>query len=540
MSPVSRGRKNKKSRGRRSEPTLASVHAEMLRSFEPLATEGDPLDVEAFTSEVVGQWWQVLGADDDPDELIGIPAVEFAGQKGTPAAQALLRAFAAVGPSIELRGEAAARAEALAARGVAEPPWAASIGRVEVGDCWELRDVYGDQASLHCEFRYGADRHVLSVLLDSDPVEWVQDTWVSDHPDELLADVRKQAAEDSDLTALERIDPAVARRRIEDGLAETDSMWQPEVPETFREFRALALARCRALPGPAPVAAFVEMPEQAREELVEEFLASAEAKDLPDAEVARSCAILIVDFGVDYDEGRPLRVSPAKVEQFVHEWLPEEDLEDEVIDGMPAVLVAWTRWAAVRSQLPAGAVEHVVEIAEECAGHLAEAYEEDDDLERYLSDVETEDPAELEAILQRRIFAVPEVSTRIGDDDYPELDPANPDERELLIAGEHPEWHDALADPSFDGELDGVNPRLHLAMHQIVANQLWDNDPPEAWLAAQRLLGERVERHEILHRLANVAIEHLHASLVAGRPADLAAYRKALNGLGRSNVRRIR
>jgi|SRR5450755_1181153 hypothetical protein len=29
--------------------------------------------------------------------------------------------------------------------------------------------------------------------------------------------------------------------------------------------------------------------------------------------------------------------------------------------------------------------------------------------------------------------------------------------------------------------------RLHLAMHEIIATHLWDDDPPEAWGAAARL-----------------------------------------------------
>jgi len=50
-----------------------------------------------------------------------------------------------------------------------------------------------------------------------------------------------------------------------------------------------------------------------------------------------------------------------------------------------------------------------------------------------------------------------------------------------------------------------VNPRLHLSMHEIVVNQLWDGIPPETWEAAQRLLAQGHDRHEVLHMLAEVA-----------------------------------
>jgi Domain of unknown function (DUF1841) len=49
-----------------------------------------------------------------------------------------------------------------------------------------------------------------------------------------------------------------------------------------------------------------------------------------------------------------------------------------------------------------------------------------------------------------------------------------------------------------------VNPQLHLAMHEIVANQLVANEPPEMWDTAKRLINAGYERHEILHMLASV------------------------------------
>src|SRR3954462_4255942 len=115
MSPVSRGRKNSKTRARRGGPSLASVHAEMVRAFEGAATEDAPLDVGVLPSAVVGAWWRPAPPDDDdpdhrpdpgPDEALGLSAVQFAVQRGTPAAQAMLRAFAAVGATPELRAAA--------------------------------------------------------------------------------------------------------------------------------------------------------------------------------------------------------------------------------------------------------------------------------------------------------------------------------------------------------------------------------------------------------------------------------------------------
>jgi hypothetical protein len=150
----------------------------------------------------------------------------------------------------------------------------------------------------------------------------------------------------------------------------------------------------------------------------------------------------------------------------------------------------------------------------------------------YLAGVDLDDPADLQAILDRRMFAMPYIGARIGDEDYPQLDPADPDQRGILIEGEHPEWHDLLRDPSFEGEADGVNPRLHLAVHEMIANQLWDDEPPEAWRAAQRLLATGADRHDVMHELGRVAMEHLYAALSTHQPVDPTAYRAALDALG--------
>jgi hypothetical protein len=85
------------------------------------------------------------------------------------------------------------------------------------------------------------------------------------------------------------------------------------------------------------------------------------------------------------------------------------------------------------------------------------------------------------------------------------LDPANEGERIVLIRAEHPELAEAIDRGEEEIEIDGqvMNPRLHLTIHEIVATQLWDNDPPEVWQTARRLLDAGYERHEIPHMLGS-------------------------------------
>jgi hypothetical protein len=79
-----------------------------------------------------------------------------------------------------------------------------------------------------------------------------------------------------------------------------------------------------------------------------------------------------------------------------------------------------------------------------------------------------------------------------------------------------------------------MNPRLHLLMHEVVANQLWDNDPPEVWQTAQRLLAAGYERPEILPMLASVTSNALYETLHDNQPADPQAICQGLAALPES------
>jgi hypothetical protein len=134
---------------------------------------------------------------------------------------------------------------------------------------------------------------------------------------------------------------------------------------------------------------------------------------------------------------------------------------------------------------------------------------------------------------QRRTFVVPQVDGEYDGLDLALLDRSDPDERRFLIEAEHPELHAALRSGQDEIQLAGetMNPRLHIVMHEIVANQLWDGDPPEAWETAKRLLDAGYERHEVLHMLGSVVAGELFEVMSARRPADLDRMRAAFAAL---------
>src|SRR5438093_8065170 len=106
----------------------------------------------------------------------------------------------------------------------------------------------------------------------------------------------------------------------------------------------------------------------------------------------------------------------------------------------------------------------------------------------------------------------------------------------MLIEAEHPEFADALQREDELVILDGeeVNPRLHLALHEIVVEQLWEDDPPEAWLTARRLLAVGYERHEILHMLGSALVPQLWRAGAKGEASSREEYLSALSRLPQS------
>ena len=137
---------------------------------------------------------------------------------------------------------------------------------------------------------------------------------------------------------------------------------------------------------------------------------------------------------------------------------------------------------------------------------------------------------------QRLQWAITKRRGRVLDIDLQYLDPSNEDDRYFFILAEHPELIPAIRDDLDEIEMHGrtMNPRLHLTMHQVVTNQLWDNDPPEVWLTVRRLTGLGYKRHDILHMIASAVSDEVWYSLKENTPADPSDYIKKLDALPES------
>ena len=224
--------------------------------------------------------------------------------------------------------------------------------------------------------------------------------------------------------------------------------------------------------------------------LAAEFLASDEAEDLSDLEAASRCTDRIVDYGCDQDFGRPLRVSPAKLETFLLDWLPRKVmLTRSEQHAMPHVLLAWARWAGSKSGLDATAIGKTLDAVFDSMSAFSKVYRDPSSfglqpglVARLLPD------RDLEA-LPRRAFAFGILDGTFDGTNLGLLDPADHKDRRILMAADH------------DGRSGKSATAEHLAEHLALTDRLWRGDPPELWEAAQRLLDLGLDRHDVVHAL---------------------------------------
>ncbi|MFZ0192022.1 MAG: hypothetical protein WAL72_34315 [Streptosporangiaceae bacterium] len=510
-------------------PPPNALFAEMLRAARELLAVRSPLDAELMVSELLGTWWGQRGSRraTSVEQLVGEGLVDYAAGQRSPAALALLSGIACLGtPRQAAKAERAALE--LIETGVPCPGWAEHLGAVTSAECYINPDLLGDQDEVICVFSYaGEEPHALVTVVDYNTDGMIRDGWVTSRVDKLLDHCREVSAQRGvpkgaeGRHAFRQVEAGHARHMLETALTVTDGAADPPVSESFPSYHAFIRARIRALPpyrgrtisgatGPRRQA----WSRDRRAMLAAEFLASDEAEDLSDRGSASHCADRIIDYGCDRDFGRPLRMSPTKVETFLLNWLPRKVmLSFAEQDAMPHVLAAWVRWAGRRRGLNDALVAETLEAVFNTMGMFAEAYRDPAEfgldyvlVRRLLPD------GDLEA-LPRRAFAFPVLEGWHSGTDLSSLDPADPRDRRALLAADH-----ATPAPGGVGR--------HIERHLVLAERLWRGDPPELWEAAQRLLDAGQDRHLVLHALMAV-LDH-----TSGDEAALVAVLRELDGDG--------
>ena len=149
------------------------------------------------------------------------------------------------------------------------------------------------------------------------------------------------------------------------------------------------------------------------------------------------------------------------------------------------------------------------------------------------------------ALLEAAVAAAPVASPRVrrgmrpryassrprsaerADDDIGDAVAA--DERHERILEQHPEYRAAIE----RGEelVDGVNPRLHVAMHQAIHEQLGADDAPEVRAAFARLVALEYDEHDVIHAIADAFTRELWQAREQHRAFDQERYAARLEAV---------
>ena len=130
----------------------------------------------------------------------------------------------------------------------------------------------------------------------------------------------------------------------------------------------------------------------------------------------------------------------------------------------------------------------------------------------------------------RRSWAVPAGHGTYRGLDLEQLDPDDEDERTFLLEAQHLDMAEALERHEEMTGADGepFNPQLHVTLHQVVANQILADDPPETWQTVQRLAGLGYDWHNVMHLIMGPVTEAVWNALAEKRPFDRADYLRRL------------
>jgi hypothetical protein len=425
-----------------------------------------------------------------------------------------LRALAVLGPS-ESRGYAASAADRAADVADGVPPWVADLGNVVPGKCLLATDPFGEQQVLSCEFSYadGTQPHSVWTVFDAAWHGAATTLVVTEESEKarrtLEKDARKLDAE------LREIPVAEAAVMLLLGTEAFVTHGPPPGTNPLRDERyaeacatvCMAHQRATVLLGPdgevlTPGDVEARWPAEEREKLVAEFLASRQARNLRDG-ASRAMPGMLVTSCVSQLGCEPDLIGPELLDRLLTWVIPMTILApDHFGDLVPPVIRAWTEWLAQRRGLHGSTRKKLMSRLDALLRQFPARWNGPvaSPLRRYVQDVPDDEAYRGDVIMpliERRTFAVPEPEDR--PEGFSEargakkarqnrdLDAADPDDRKLIA------MHDASA--------CGV-PVQRFGAYVTVVEQLWANDPPEAWEAAKRLQKARLSRGKIMDKLA--------------------------------------
>jgi hypothetical protein len=468
--------------------------------------------VQDFVDDLLGDLWAALEAGDllraevetarcmtlplSDDKDMASLLVRMAATGRTPADAALLRLIASLGTPDAKRAASRGLAQ-LTADGIYPAEWVAEAGRATPGEAWRRHDVLGDEELIVVTYRYGDVEHVLFVDIDltADPLA-AGINMAAGTSD--LADEVKQS-----LRPFEEVGPlslAEARRRIEPALNHVDLERRLQ-PESIAHL-PIARSRLRRLPvEEAPVTPVFNAADRAA--AVASFMASPEAAEAVaiDAAATQVWAEILTGYSSRIAGESPGRVGPAKLKLILADTVPNVyPLTGTQRRHVRPAVTAWARWSVAYRGLDEAAAAHLT-------GGLADAFDAfDAQYDRPVAEVGRDymaglaasdaDMAWLGRSAIRRSVAMPLPEYREGGDWATGLRASDPVDRRAYAAAE-------FADCRLPA---GLTREEFISAVQDVVERLWQGEPPEVWEHAQHLIGDGLDRHDVIHALVSAAL----------------------------------
>jgi len=482
---------------------LANAIVSQLAALDTVST---PWEAELTASAVLGRPLEAGTSPGTFDRALADAAdevVDRLARADPPHGYPALRALAVVGPP-EIARRAADAAAKLGSGDA--PSWVAGLGQVNEGPCYVATDEFGETRAVLCEFSYsgGATPHGVFGVIDEAWHGAVAALVITDDPRgrprrRLEKQAKRKGGE------FREVIPAEAGALLRDGIT---SFWKnglaPDASLNGLMCSSLHLAAARAAAlaaTPRAVTAQERWPAEARDQLVEEFLASPRGREFDDPVtrtlprmLATSC---VMSLGCD-----PVLIGPAVLERLLLGVLPGTAVApDRFGTRIPLVVRAWTQWLAERNDLPQRARRRLLTAERRSLIRFGRVWygPRASPLRRYLNDLSDSDAVSgdiVKAVIDRRTFAVPAPENRTAGlaqasagsgRPAEELDAADETDRELI----------AVLEASAR-----MVPQQRFPAYLAVTRQLWDDDPSGVWEAAQRMRAAGRSRDAVLDKLA--------------------------------------
>jgi hypothetical protein len=482
-------KKNRRRTGT-SGDSADAADTSLAELWAPIAT-GDLLRAEIKTSETLALLSATDATRDEIEDLNAAIVSAAARQLSASDAAAFYRLLMSLGsPSVKRLASQALGT--LTSEGVYPSEWVTDIGKPVPVQAQRHYDVFGDRELIIVTFSYGEAEHAIVVGVDLTALPVVGMVRAIDDTARLIETLHNR---DDPFDRWEQIPLAEARRRIEVPLTRASQGLVQDLSLSSAVYLPLARSRVRRLPTDEARPG-VKFTAADRAAAVEEFLRSAQAAEVGNAETARFWAEVLTGYSSRVPDEPPAQVGPGKLSAMLSAHVANTfALSATQRELLRPVVTAWTRWAAARQELDEAATEHLMAHLPKAFDEFESAYDDRHSIvaRQYVHDLATGDVdvAWLEDSLTRRVCAVPFPEDRDPDGGAAFLNATDPDHRAVLATSEF-----------VSCQPDDAARKQFIAAVKRVIEELWHGDPPTTWQTAKRLLAEGHSRHDTIHTLA--------------------------------------